>query len=154
MMAQHIDTFGTPKPLGADLTLAIISLGLIFIAKPLVAQTFPAETTSGRQQTTIHSAGQNSAVPTKSGAVPSSPAMESTAATRSYINPIIAPVPDTAVTPGSSQSQRSANAEQNNTNNILQVQPLPECKVDDSVCIELRNKQNGLNPQTAPAFIR
>lgn len=131
MMAQHIDTFDTPKPLGADLTLAIISVGLIFIAIPLFAQTFPADSTT-----------------------PTSPAMESTATPRSYVNPIIVPVPETAPLTGSSQSQRSADASQNNTRSNSQIQPLPECKVDDSVCIETRNKQNGINPQTAPASIR
>ena len=147
MMAQHIDNYGTPKPLGADLTLAILSVGLIFIAKPLFAQTFPAESPNGRTQTTIHSA-------TGQGAIPSSPAMESTATPRSYVNPITTPVPETAPLTGSSQSQRSANTTQNNTNTNSQFQPLRECKVDDSVCVEMRDKKNGINPQTAPALIR
>lgn len=176
MRARHIDTFGTPRPLSSDLTLALVSVLLIFVAKPLVAQTFGgaetttmgSSTTSSSATTTTTSGGDSSATPSlptsTTGGSNSTMQSGSTSGFASplqggYVNPIHNPnANDRGPKTGASQSQRSANANQNNQSTGLQVQPLPECRVDDTACIEQRNNQNkntnSLNSQTAPAFIR
>jgi len=135
-----------------DLMVAIIALLFLLAARPILAQTNPTTnqvpTTSSNTLGTVPPGGSinpsmtATPAPNTAQSQPSNP----------YVNPLLNPPP--AVNPGSSQSQRDANARQPGSNLNPQLQPLPECRIDDAACIEQRNRMNQTNPQTAPTFNR
>ena len=105
-MTTNLEDFGTPRLLSSDLKIAIVSVVLIFVAKPLVAQTFGAETA------TAPMAVQPNQPAAKYGGVDRTDVFPG-----SYVNPLVSPTQDKSPKTGSSQSERSANAEQNNPTN-------------------------------------
>lgn len=134
----------------ADLAVAIfsflISICLLFIARPIVAQTttFTDPAVPNNQLAPL-----NTYNPSRT-ATPGS-TTQNNRSSSTYLNPTATPT----INPGSSQSQRDANARQPGTNlNNPQLQPLPECRIEDTACIEQRNQLNPTNPQTAPTFNR
>lgn len=126
-----------------DLIIAIASLLFLLAAKPLFAQSANSFTTGTTSQGGTLS-------PTMT-ATPGPSNQTSSQQQSTYLNP---PLSTPTITPGSSQSQRDASARQNRTNITPQFQPLPECRIEDTACIEQRNRMNQTNPQTAPTFTR
>lgn len=109
-----------------DLLVAVIALLFLLAARPILAQS-------------------NSNPSTQQG--------------QSYLNPTLNPELNPPMNPGASQSQREADARQNRFNGTVpptnpQLQPLVECRVEDTACIEQRNRMNPNSPQTAPTFNR
>lgn len=140
-----------------DLMVAIIALLFLLAARPVLAQT---NSTGGTMNPTV-----NQQIPTTPsntlGTIPPGGSINpsvtatpapNTAQSNQYVNPLLNAPP--AVNPGSSQSQRDANARQGTNLNNPKVQPMAECRVDDAACIEQRNRMNQTNPQTAPTFNR
>src|SRR4051812_35546249 len=109
-MSAQTEKLMTQRPLGSDLILAILSL-LIFLllAGPILAQTKTTESTEFLPGTYV--------------SPPVSPKQDKTPKTKKL---------KTTKTKGSSQSQRSANSNNSDLNNSLEVQPMPECEVDDT----------------------
>ncbi len=136
----NLEDFARSRKVSSDLLIALIALVLLFAASPLLAdsQNFLYSSNTGSASTPMNPAG---VAPT------------SQPTTSVNVNP-----QPYAVTP-SSQSQRSANAQQNGSNfSDPQLQQVPPCTVGDSACIEQQNRssqqKNQLNPQTAPTFVR
>ena len=144
-----------------DLMVAIIALLFLLAARPILAQT---TSNTGATGTINPTTNQVPTTPSNTlGTIPPggsiNPSMTATPApntaqsqSNQYVNPLLNAPP--AVNPGSSQSQRDANARQPGANLNPQLQPLPECRIDDAACIEQRNRMNQTNPQTAPTFNR
>ncbi len=135
-----------------DLMVAIIALLFLLAARPILAQTNPTTnqvpTTPSNTLGTVPPGGSINPSMTATPAPNTAQSQQS----NPYVNPLLNPPP--AVNPGSSQSQRDANARQPGSNLNPQLQPLPECRIDDAACIEQRNRMNQTNPQTAPTFNR
>lgn len=85
------------------------------------------------------------------------PALAHKTTTTTDTAPTIAPLDPmqnpSYLNPGSSQSQRDANARRTR-NRTSRFQPAPECRDGDTNCIEQRNRMNPTNQQTAPTFNR
>lgn len=139
----------------ADLMIALAALLFLLIARPLLAQTSNSQTTGTLPAATtpMNATGMTTPGGSINPSMTAPPVQNQNSASQStYLNP---PTATPTINPGSSQSQRDANAGRfrNNVNNP-QLQTLPECRVDDSNCIEQRNRMNQTNPQTAPTFNR
>ena len=144
-----------------DLMVAVIALFFLLAARPVLAQSNlnPTAPANATQNSTTPSNTLTNGTTAPGGSLnPAMPATQTATQSASqttnpqgqpYLNP--APV----LNPGASQTQREAAARQNGFNGANpRLQPLPECRVEDSACIEQRNRMNQNNPQTAPAFNR
>ena len=158
--------FKRERRLSSDLKTALIALVLIFVATPIFADTLVAQTSAGA--TAAPTTGTGTAGATTSAGqtayIPLSPANSTgnnglTAPTTTTSPTTSVNVQPYSITPGSSQSLRSANAQQNGTNlSAPQPQNITPCTVGDSVCLEQQSRMSPTTPYTtapvAPGVVR
>ena len=127
-----------------DLLVAVIALLFLIAARPALAlaqsnlnpNTNPSQNTPAANSQTTGSLTNGTTAPGGS-------------LNPSLINPSMTATPATSSQSTGTQAQGYAPPVVN-----PRLQPLPECRIEDTACLEQRNRLNQENPQTAPTFNR